>query len=164
MAMTVGELINRLKLVPKECHVQAAVPEAGTRTVKMLGRCHHHGRDEEHVDPAQPVEIFAGDKPMKVQDLVRRLHKFPAESLVRVALDNGDHHRMLDIDVVGFGADGDPPPVEMTTERLDSVENGGSAVVRLNNINPDEKGDWTYTAGGVRRRIEEVELETRPKE
>jgi hypothetical protein len=179
MAMTVGELLNTLKLMPKECLVQAVIPEPPIarpgmpilapapiqRHLKTLERCHHHGQDEDYVHPEQPVEIFVGDgQQMNVQDLVRRLRKFPAESLARVALPSIGHHRMLDIDVVGFGRSGDPPPVELTTEPLNSLEQGGSAIVRLDDVDPNEKGDWTYTDGGVRHHIEDVELQTRPKE
>jgi hypothetical protein len=175
MTLTVGALKSRLRLMPKECELQAHIPHgvdgSQDRTVP-LAKCHHHNQDENFVDYEQPVEIFIGEKPMKISGLLRRLDKFPDESLVRVAVPGDGHHRCLGIDLIGFasGTDTDTPPVELRTEDWEATRNGQAFVIRLDDHTHHKKGgkaetgDWTYTAGGVRRRIEEVELETRPKD
>jgi hypothetical protein len=178
---------NSLRLVPQEALMAARIPDGPGSRSEKLALVGHHNRAESDIDEEQPVEIFTDPeggrdvRDMSVSQLVSTLSKFPDTSLVRVAVqipkedaDDPGHHRILDIETIGFGTEvssgSDMPPVELQCERWDNL----SIVIRRNDHRVGEQlGDMRYDReatldangerverGGVRMRVAGEEPET----
>jgi hypothetical protein len=189
MAMTVANIRQSLRLVPQTALMAARIPDGPGSRSEKLALVGHHNRDAGDIDNEQPVEIFTDPeggrdvKDMTAAQLSETLAKFPETSLVRVAVlmpkegaDDPGHHRILDIETIGFGtenaAGSDMPPVELQCERWDNL----SIVIRRNDHKVGQPlGDMRYDreatvdangerveTGPVRMRVAGEEAPTTP--
>jgi hypothetical protein len=148
--MNAAEILIRLKAFAPDTPVSVAVPLGpgggdGHKLLPILD-VYHHGLAPGIVELERGgVEIFTSgwDEPANVasatvKDLIHKLSAHPDEAHVRVAIGNGDHHRVMTVDTVGFAAGAVPIngrlPLQLFVEPWDSL----TMVVR--SLTTDGKG------------------------
>jgi hypothetical protein len=137
--MNAVEVLLRLRAFGPNTPVLVSVPtSAGNRLLPVLS-VHHHGLDPDEIDEERGgVELFTpawgegGGPPFSsnsVHEIVSRLERYREETHVRIAVPvrdhpGGAHHRILHIDLVGFGGSAGTEgvlPIELVTENWESL-------------------------------------------
>lgn len=154
MAIVVKQLSNMLKRMPGQCSIEALIPNGDgtyqTRALHRVGLHGHDGASEPH--PDHPIELFSDDAasdPMTVKNAMQDLRTFGGGSLVRIAVpQDGRHHRILDIETVGFAkGDEDYPPVQLHTEPWNSLH---QVIRQDDHVVGADHGDVSYARDLVR--------------
>ncbi len=143
--MNADNMLMRLTMFAQTSAVLVAVPlspdTGGGYRLLPITAVHHHDLAPEVVDHERAVEIFTGpwdesatETPQvtaTLADICKRLALHHDDAHVRVGIPNGDHHRMMAVEMVGFAGDGVLVAGKMPVQLIVEPWDGPSHVIRM---------------------------------